>query len=101
MEMDDDDNPPPPPAGRPNSRPVAAASAPQGALELMSVQQVREQQGKRFRPILSNMCQTISVDAFGQTSTLTFSTLLSLIPRRKLHISLCQLTLTVAVHLCL
>ena len=53
MEMDDDDNPPPPLAGRPNSHPVAAASAPQGALELMSVQQVREQQGKCFRPILS------------------------------------------------
>ena len=53
MEMDDEDNPPPPPVGRPNSHPVAAASAPQGALELMSVQQVREQQGKRFRPILS------------------------------------------------
>ena len=32
---------------------MAAASAPQGALELISVQQVREQQGKRFRPILS------------------------------------------------
>ena len=30
MEMDDEDNPPPPPAGRPNSHPVAAASAPQG-----------------------------------------------------------------------
>ena len=53
MEMDDEDNPPPPLAGRPNSHPVAAASAPQGALELMSVQQVREQQGKRFRSILS------------------------------------------------
>ena len=53
MEMDDEDNPPPPPAGRPNSHPVAAASAPQEALELMSVQQVREQQGKCFRPILS------------------------------------------------
>ena len=30
MEMDEEDNPPPPPAGRPNSHPVAAASAPQG-----------------------------------------------------------------------
>ena len=30
---DDEDNPPPPPAGRPNSHPLAAASAPQGAPE--------------------------------------------------------------------
>ena len=64
MEMDDEDNPPPPPAGRPNSHPVAAASVPQEALELMSVQQVREQQGKCFRPILSkhmpdNICRRI------------------------------------------
>ena len=54
MEMDPDDNPPPPPAGRPNSRPGAAASAPQEALEMMTdVLQVRDQQGKRIRPILS------------------------------------------------
>ena len=57
MEMDDDDNPPPPPAGRPNSCTGAAASAPQGALEMMSVQQVRDQQGKRVRPILSKHVQ--------------------------------------------
>ena len=63
MEMDED-NPPPPPVGRPDSHPVAATSAPQGALELMSIQQVREQQGKHFRPILSkhvpdNICRHI------------------------------------------
>ena len=57
MEMDEDDNPLPPPAGRPNSHPGVAASAPQGALELMSVQQVQDQQGKCFIPILSKHVQ--------------------------------------------
>ena len=54
MEMDPGDNPPPPPAGRPNGHPGVAASSPQGALDMMSdVQQVRDQQGKRIKPILS------------------------------------------------
>ena len=52
MELDPEDNPLPPPLGRPGNGPVAAATAPQGALELMSAQAVRDQPGKRFKPVL-------------------------------------------------
>ena len=45
MEMDPDDNPLPPPRGHPTDAPVAAASAPQGALQLM-VAGARQSQGK-------------------------------------------------------
>ena len=53
MELDPEDNPLPPPLGRPGDSPVAAAAAPQGALELMSAQAVREQPGKWFKSVLS------------------------------------------------
>ena len=53
MELDPEDNPLPPPLGRPGDGPVAAAAAPQGALELMSAQAIRNQPGKCFKPVLS------------------------------------------------
>ena len=48
MELDPEDNPLPPPLGRPGVGPVAAATALQGALELMSAQATRNQPGKYF-----------------------------------------------------
>ena len=53
MEMDLEDNLLPPPLGRPGNGPVAAAAAPQGALELMSAQSIRNPPGKHFKPVLS------------------------------------------------
>ena len=53
MELDPEDNPLPPPLGRPGVGPVAAATALQGALELMSIQATRNQPGKYFKPLLS------------------------------------------------
>ena len=45
MELDLDDNSLPPPRGCPTDAPVAAASAPQGALQLMAAG-ARQSQGK-------------------------------------------------------
>ena len=45
MELDPDDNLPPPPRGSPTDAPVAAASAPQGALQLMATG-AKQSQGK-------------------------------------------------------
>ena len=64
-----EDNPLPPPLGRPGDGPVAAAAAPQGALELMSAQAVRDQPGKHFKPVLSkhvpdHLKQRIWVDKY-------------------------------------
>ena len=52
MELDPEDNPPPLPWGRPTDAPVAAASAPQGALQLMAAG-ARQSQGVqgRFRMV--------------------------------------------------
>ena len=52
MELDPEDNPPSPPQGFPTDAPVAAASAPQGALQLMAVG-ARQSQGKPPHYILA------------------------------------------------
>ena len=52
MELDPEDNLPPPPWGCPTDAPVAAASAPQGALQLMVVG-ARQSQGKPPHYILA------------------------------------------------
>ena len=52
MELDPEDNPPSPPQGLPTDAPVAAASAPQGALQLMAVG-ARQSQGKPPHYILA------------------------------------------------
>ena len=52
MELDLDDNLPAPPRGCPTDAPVAAASAPQGALQLM-VAGARQSQGKPSRYVLA------------------------------------------------
>ena len=52
MELDQEDNPLPPPRGCPTDAPVAAASAPKGALQLMAVG-ARQSQGKQPSFILA------------------------------------------------
>ena len=52
MDLHLEDNPPPPPQGHPTDAPVAAASAPQGALQLMAAG-ARQSQGKPPCYILS------------------------------------------------
>ena len=52
MELDPDDNLLPPPRGHPTDAPVAAASAPQGALQLMAAG-ARQSQGKPPRYVLA------------------------------------------------
>ena len=52
MDLDPEDNPPPPPRGHPTDAPVAAASAPQGALQLMAAE-ARQSQGKQPSFILA------------------------------------------------
>ena len=52
MELDPDNNLPPPPRGHPTDAPVAAASVPQGALQLMAAG-ARQSQGKPPHYILA------------------------------------------------
>ena len=52
MDLDPEDNPPPPPRGCPTDAPVAVASVPQGALQLMATG-ARQNQGKPPRFILA------------------------------------------------
>ena len=83
MELDPEDNPLPPPLGRPGVGPVAAATALQGALELMSIQATRNQPGKYFNLYCeSTFLTTLDVE-FGRTSISISSTLLKQTPQRK------------------